>query len=88
MDVSCRERWSSATLVEPSRDDRAYFDVKVDRDAPLGLYGLRLATRSGLSNVKLFLIDDLPVVNERESSARTAIAPAPELARGRPGEGR
>ena len=30
-----------------------------------------LATRSGLSNVKLFLIDDLPVVTERDSSAGT-----------------
>jgi hypothetical protein len=61
-----------ATLVEPSRDDRACFDVRVDRDIPPGLYGLRLATRSGLSNVKLFLIDDLPAVAERESSHRTA----------------
>ncbi len=61
-----------ATLIEPSRDDLASFEVKVDRDAPLGIYGLRLATRSGLSNVKLFLIDDLPVVTEREPNARTA----------------
>src|SRR5262245_26253715 len=44
-----------AKLVGSSGDDRACFDVRVDRDAPLGLYGLRLATRSGLSNVKLFL---------------------------------
>ncbi|MFI5457684.1 MAG: hypothetical protein ACHRXM_19760 [Isosphaerales bacterium] len=56
-----------ATLVEPSREDRASFDVKVRPDAPLGLYGLRLATRGGLSNVKLFLIDDLRAVAERES---------------------
>jgi hypothetical protein len=62
----------TATLVEPSQDDQASFDVKVDPDAPLGLYGLRLATRSGLSNVKLFLIDDLPVVTERDSTFRTA----------------
>ena len=61
-----------ATLVEPSRGDVASFEVNVARDAPLGIYGLRLATRSGLSNVKLFLIDDLPVVAERESSPRTA----------------
>jgi len=54
-----------ATLVEPSTEDQACFDVKVGPDAPLGLYGLRLATRSGLSNVKLFLIDDLPTVSER-----------------------
>jgi hypothetical protein len=57
----------AATLVEPSRDDQASFEVKVRPSAPLGLYGLRLATRSGLSNIKLFLVDDLPMVSERES---------------------
>jgi hypothetical protein len=62
-----------ATLIQPSGDERACFDVRVDRDAPLGLYGLRVATRSGLSNVKLFLIDDLPAVTERESSPRAAV---------------
>jgi hypothetical protein len=61
----------AATLVEPSGDGQATFDVTVAKDAPVGLYGLRLATHSGLSNVKLFLIDDLPVTSERESSART-----------------
>ena len=40
--------------------------MKVGPDAPLGVYGLRLATGSGLSNVKLFLIDDLPTVAERD----------------------
>lgn len=63
-----------ATLVEPSRDDRASFEVSVSPDAPLGLYGLRLATRSGLSNVKLFLIDDLPAVAEQEPGPRTGAA--------------
>src|SRR5262249_37472717 len=61
-----------ARPVESSGDDRACFDVRVDRDAPLGLYGLRLATRSGLSNVKVFQIDDRPAVTGRESSPRTA----------------
>src|SRR5262245_49367158 len=42
----------TARLVEPSRGDRAAFEVRVDPEAPLGLYGLRLATRTGLSNVK------------------------------------
>ena len=39
----------------------AVFDVELKSGAPLGLYGLRLATRSGLSNVHLFLIDELPL---------------------------
>jgi hypothetical protein len=62
-----------AALVEPSRDDRAVFDVKVHPDSPLGIYGLRLATASGLSNVKLFLIDNLPTIEERESNPRERV---------------
>jgi hypothetical protein len=57
----------TATLAEPSGDERASFNVTVGPHAPLGIYGLRLATRGGLSNVKLFLIDDLPVVSDRDS---------------------
>lgn len=55
-------------------------DVQVPPDAPLGVYGLRLATRSGLSNVHLFLIDELPVtertvlpVVDPQGVARTAL---------------
>jgi hypothetical protein len=58
------------TLIESSRDDQAVFEVKVSPDAPLGICGLRLATSSGLSNVKLFLIDDLPAVAERAANRR------------------
>src|SRR5262249_40162727 len=60
----------SAVLVEPSPGGQAVFDVEGERDAPIGLFGMRVATRSGLSNVKLFLIDELPMVNERESTSR------------------
>ena len=49
------------------------FDVEVAKTAPLGLYGLRLATRSGLSNVHLFLVDELPVTRRNEIS-RNALA--------------
>jgi hypothetical protein len=59
-----------AVLIESRRDDQAVFEVKVSPDAPLGVCGLRLATGSGLSNVKLFLIDDLPTVAERVASPR------------------
>ncbi len=60
--------WSSlpsdmfrARPVEASGANRAVFDVELTAQAPLGFYGLRLATRSGLSNVHLFLVDELPV---------------------------
>lgn len=34
------------------------FDIEVADNAPLGFFGLRLATIDGLSNVHLFLVDD------------------------------
>ena len=49
-----------AKYVEGSAD-RAVFDIEVATTAPIGLLGVRLATRDGLSNAHLFLIDDLPV---------------------------
>ncbi len=62
--------WSSlpsdlfrARPVEASGANKAVFDVELTAQAPLGLYGLRLATCSGLSNVHLFLIDELPVIS-------------------------
>lgn len=51
----------AATPVTPGDGARAAFDVNVPADAPLGLYGLRVATKSGLSNVHLFLIEEIPV---------------------------
>jgi hypothetical protein len=58
--------WTSTPGVEikasvsgQSDSQQGSFDVEVPADAPLGLYGLRVATRSGLSNVHIFLIDEL-----------------------------
>jgi hypothetical protein len=55
-----------------SRSDRAVFDVTVAADAPVGLCGVRVATRDGLSNAHLFRIDDLPV---RPATPGTALDP-------------
>ncbi len=59
-----------ATPVKGSKVGTAAFDVRVADDAPVGLFGLRVATADGLSNVHLCLIDDLPV------------RPAPSTAKG------
>jgi hypothetical protein len=40
---------------------RAVFDITAAADAPVGVCGLRVATRDGLANAHLFLVDDLPV---------------------------
>ncbi|HEX4608623.1 MAG TPA: hypothetical protein VH092_10505, partial [Urbifossiella sp.] len=59
--------WSSllagALTARPveSTPDRAVFDLTAAADAPVGVCGLRVATRDGLTNAHLFLIDDLPV---------------------------
>jgi len=45
-----------------SAADRAVLDVTVAVDAPVGVGGVRLATREGWSNVHLMLVDDLPVM--------------------------
>ncbi len=40
---------------------KAVFDLSVAKDAPVGVAGLRVATKHGLGNACLVLIDDLPV---------------------------
>ena len=47
-------------------EGEAFCDLHIAADAPLGLYGLRIATGDGLSNVHLFAVDQLAVVPERE----------------------
>lgn len=52
-----------------SEPGRAVFDIEAAKDAPVGVCGVRVATKDGLSNAHLFLVDDLPV---RPSTAATA----------------
>ena len=54
---------------------KALLEVELAPNAPLGLYGLRLATRSGLSNVHLFLVDELPVAVRPADLPADAIHP-------------
>ncbi|MCH2372598.1 MAG: PPC domain-containing protein [Planctomycetes bacterium] len=60
------ELWSTlsselieAKLVGESTAERAVFDVEVAATADLGLFGLRLGTIDGLSNMHIFVVDDL-----------------------------
>jgi len=59
--------WSSlptdsfAVKALESRTDRAVFEVTTRPETPIGICGVRVATKHGLSNVQLILIDDLPV---------------------------
>jgi hypothetical protein len=50
--------------------------VEVSHDAPLGFHTLRLATTRGLSNFRLFCIDDLPQVMEVDTNRSRTTAQA------------
>lgn len=51
----------SSSIVAADESEEVTLDITVPDDAPLGLHGLRLATNSGLSNVHIVLIDELPL---------------------------
>lgn len=48
--------------------------LEVPNDAPLGFYSLRLATERGMSNVRLFCVDDLPQVLEAATNRTKSTA--------------
>jgi hypothetical protein len=50
--------------------------VEVPKDAPLGYHTLRVATRRGISNFRLFCVDDLPQVVEASDNRTLASAQA------------
>lgn len=52
------------------------YRLKLPADAPLGIHGLRIATAQGVSNLKLFVVDDLPALVQTKPSASVAMAQA------------
>jgi hypothetical protein len=48
--------------------------LEVPKDAPLGFHALRLGTHRGVSNLRLFCIDDLPQVLENATNHAVAMA--------------
>jgi hypothetical protein len=80
--------WTSfpAKVTIPTDNNNGKDNVKlrvrldVPADAPLGFHSLRLATRRGMSNLRLFCIDDLPQVLEtgtNHSPAAAQVVPVP-----------
>lgn len=49
---------------------RANLELEVAADCPLGIYGLRLATEDGLSDLQLFAVDDLVLRTNLEAVQR------------------
>ncbi|MFQ3652028.1 MAG: PPC domain-containing protein [Gemmataceae bacterium] len=54
-------KWS---VVENKTPTQAKVKLEVPKDAPLGFHFVRVATKRGLSNARVFCIDDLPQVVE------------------------
>ena len=48
--------------------------LEVPKDAPMGFHALRLATTRGLSNLRLFCVDDLPQVLAKDDNHALATA--------------
>jgi len=68
---------------EPPKPDpsRARFQVKLPAGTPLGIYGVRVVTAHGTSNVRLVMVDDLPTIFESNNkSLATAQVVKPPVA--------
>jgi hypothetical protein len=50
--------------------------LEVPKDAPMGFHSVRLATKRGMSNARLFCVDDLPQVMEAAGNNETKTAQA------------
>lgn len=50
--------------------------LEVPKDSPLGYHTMRLATSRGVSNLRLFCVDDLPQVPATDASKNRATAPS------------
>ncbi len=79
---------AKAEVVADPKPDPGKVKVKVTvpADAAVGLYGLRLATKQGVSNLRPFCVDDLPAVPETEANRTKDTAqpvPAPCVVLGR-----
>ncbi len=70
-----------ASAVGTTSSDKAVYDVSLPGSTPLGFYGLRLATQSGLSNAHIFLVDEISSVPEEEMAMPKGINPqeAPQV---------
>ncbi len=84
--VSCPG--AKAEVVADAKADAAKVKVKltVPADAPVGLYGLRAATKHGVSNLRPFVVDDLTAVAETEANRTkdaAQLVPAPCVVLGR-----
>lgn len=61
---------AKVSFVEDKKPDPAKLKVKVEipADTPIGLYTVRVATKHGVSNMRPFVVDELPEVAEADGN--------------------
>lgn len=81
--------WTSfggKVTIPDGQKDAAKLNVKVEvsANAPMGLHTMRVATKAGVSNLRPFVIDELPEVAEKENNKKAApqVLPVPCVALG------
>ena len=58
------------------------YRFKLSAETPLGIFGVRLATGKGISNLRLLVVDDLPTVREGEGNSTKSKAQDVQLPAG------
>ncbi len=60
-----------------TKADQVIYRITTPADAPVGIYGVRLATGGGASNVRLLMVDDLPSASD--NGANKTVETAQEI---------
>ncbi|HXE53577.1 MAG TPA: hypothetical protein VN541_11200, partial [Tepidisphaeraceae bacterium] len=78
-DVLFYEPGITVTKVESSDAQHAKVHVRIDKDARIGIYPMRIRTATGLSELRTFCVTPYPVVEEKEPNNDLGTAQSVEL---------
>src|SRR6185437_9617015 len=78
-DVLFYEPGITVTKVESSDAQHAKVHVRIDKDARIGIYPMRIRTGTGLSELRTFCVTPYPVAEEREPNNDLGTAQSVEL---------
>ncbi len=85
--IGCRANLSIPTdKKNGTENNRLRISLQVPADAAIGFHPIRVATKKGISNLRLFCVDDLPQVIEsgkNRSKSTAQVLPLPCVAAGR-----
>ena len=84
--LSCPGKVSIVPEAKEAEPGRREGEARIARRLPVGLHTIRVATKHGVSNLRPFLVDDLPVIEEMATNRTKDTAkdvPAPGVVNGR-----